>query len=86
MNATAIAPAEMVEEAHAVLHVALAASWPAGGPGLQAVALAVLGLDEALGACQELGGGTGAAKASSTADALIRVMNDNCGLAWGGEL
>lgn len=87
MTATTVPTPEIVREAHAVLDIAMAARWPAHNPGLRAVAEAVRGLDEALCNCQEHAGGAGEARAAGAAarvaTALIKVMDDNCGLEWG---
>lgn len=77
-------PAGAVEEAHAVLHMAMTAGWPAGGKAREQVVAAVVALGEALRGCQERVGDAGAsAMAARSADDLIRVMSDNCGADWG---
>jgi hypothetical protein len=54
VTALTITPAEMVREAHAVLHVAFAAQWPEGETALKAVVLAACDLSDALEVYREL--------------------------------
>lgn len=83
--ATAVAcPAGAVEEAHAVLHMAMTAVWPDAGQARDEVVAAVVALGGALRDCQELAGDADAsAEAARSADELIRVMSGNCGADWG---
>jgi hypothetical protein len=83
--ATAVAcPAGAVEEAHAVLHMAMTAVWPDAGQARDEVVAAVVALGEALRGCQErIGDADASAGAARSADELIRVMSGNCGADWG---
>jgi hypothetical protein len=83
--ATAVAcPPGAVEEAHAVLHMAMTADWPPAGKARDEVVAAVVALGEALRGCQERVGDAEASDgAARSADDLIRVMSGNCGADWG---
>ena len=85
MNAAVLAPAEAVAEEHAVLHMALGAERPAAGAAAVAVWTAILRLDYALRAHQELPGDEQAQTAATAAGSLIRVMTEHCGPGWGDQ-
>ena len=85
MNAATIAPAQAVAEEHAVLRLALEAERPTVGEAAIAVWTAILRLDRALRAHQELPGGEQAQTAARSAGNLIRVMTEHCGPGWGDQ-
>lgn len=90
MSAAVTAPAGAVEEAHLVLHMAMAAEWPAENTAEgEAVCAAVVRLGLVLRARGRQADDTEAAhEAASAADHLIRVMTEYCGPDWAlqGEL
>ena len=86
MSAVATAPAIETGVAHAVLHLALSATWPERGEARAAIRTAAFSLDGTLRACQERAGDPEAAEAAAKAAAgLIHVMTGHCGPGWGGQ-
>jgi hypothetical protein len=85
VNAVVLAAAQAVAEEHAVLRLALQAERPTVGESAIAVWTAILRLDRALRAHQELPGDEQAQKAARSAGNLIRVMTEHCGPGWGDQ-
>jgi hypothetical protein len=78
--AVTITPAAAVDEAHAVLHLAINARWPEDGAPRDAVCMAVARLCLALSGCQQRVGDPDAAElAARHADSLIKIMAAYCG-------
>lgn len=84
MSAVTLAPAT-VAEAHAALHMAVAAQWPQDIAVRKEIFSAVVILGCTLKGRQENDSGTDVTQAARAADELIHVMTRHCGPGWGNE-